>query len=75
MNTLALESQLDKTHIFRMTDDTGMFQHAKFGVPDLSKGYTTDDNARALIMAVMLYEKKLFGFNLPLFGVCIIFTK
>ena len=58
MNTLALESQLDKTHIFRMTDDTGMFQHAKFGVPDLSKGYTTDDNARALIMAVMLYEKE-----------------
>ena len=38
MNTLALESQLDKTHIFRITDDTGMFQHAEFGVPDLSKG-------------------------------------
>lgn len=47
----------DDTHIFRMTDDTGMFQHARFSVPNLLEGYTTDDNARALIMAVMLYEK------------------
>jgi len=47
----------DDAHIFRMTDDTGMFQHARFSVPDLLKGYTTDDNARALIMAVMLYER------------------
>ena len=45
-------------HIFRMTDDTGIFQHTRYNVPDLGKGYTTDDNARALIMAVMLYEKK-----------------
>lgn len=47
----------DDSHIFRMTDDTGMFQHARFSIPDLAEGYTTDDNARALIMAVMLYEK------------------
>jgi hypothetical protein len=48
----------DDTHIFRMTDDTGMFQHARFSLPDLVEGYTTDDNARALIMAVMLYEQQ-----------------
>lgn len=48
----------DDAHIFRMTDDTGMFQHTCYNVPDLAKGYTTDDNARALLMAVMLYEKK-----------------
>lgn len=47
----------DDAHIFRMTDDTGMFQHARFSVPDLLEGYTTDDNVRALMMAVMLYEK------------------
>jgi hypothetical protein len=47
----------DTTHIFRLTDDTGMFQHARFSIPDPGEGYTTDDNARALIMAVMLYEK------------------
>lgn len=43
-------------HIFHMTDDTGMLQHSIYGVPNLSKGYTSDDNARALIMAVGLYE-------------------
>ncbi|SDF66654.1 glycosyltransferase [Sporolituus thermophilus] len=47
---------MDK-HIFRLTDDTGIMQHAKYGVPDPTKGYTTDDNARALIMAVMLFER------------------
>ncbi len=31
------------------TDDTGIFQHAKFSTPKRSEGYTTDDNARALI--------------------------
>ena len=46
----------DAAHVFRMSDDTGMFQHAVFSVPNLLEGYTTDDNARALIMAVMLYE-------------------
>jgi len=44
-------------HIFHMTDDTGMFQHCVYGVPNLSKGYTSDDNCRALIMAVMMYEE------------------
>jgi len=42
-------------HIFRLTDDTGMFQHAKFSVPDPTHGYTTDDNARALIVAMLLW--------------------
>lgn len=47
----------DDAHILRMTDDTGIIQHARVSVPNLAKGYTTDDNARALIMAVMLREK------------------
>ena len=46
----------DDAHIFRMTDDCGIFQHGRYGVPDPSKGYTSDDNARALIMAVLLFE-------------------
>jgi hypothetical protein len=50
--------RFDNSHIFRMTDATGMFQHTRFSVPDLDQGYTTDDNARALIMAVMLYERQ-----------------
>lgn len=46
---------LKTDYIFRMTDDTGMFQHSIYGIPNRSRGYTSDDNARALIMAVKLY--------------------
>lgn len=56
---IATLDKLKEDHIFHMTDDTGMFQHCKYGVPDPREGYTTDDNARALIMAVMLYCDKL----------------
>jgi hypothetical protein len=35
--------------LLTFTDDTGIFQHGKFSVPRRSEGYTTDDNARALI--------------------------
>ncbi|NHN30221.1 glycosyltransferase [Paenibacillus agricola] len=45
-------------YLHRLTDDTGIFQHTKFGIPDRSKGYTSDDNARALIVAVMLYTSR-----------------
>jgi len=43
-------------HLYQMTDDTGMVQHAVFSVPNYGEGYATDDNARALIVAVMLEE-------------------
>lgn len=40
----------------QMTDDTGMLQHAIFTIPNRREGYTTDDNARALIFRVMLAQ-------------------
>jgi hypothetical protein len=43
-------------HLKRLTDDTGILQHAIFSVPNYNEGYTTDDNARALILAVMLEQ-------------------
>ena len=43
-------------HLARMTDSTGIFQHAIFSVPNFSQGYCTDDNARAFILAVLLDE-------------------
>jgi glycosyltransferase involved in cell wall biosynthesis len=46
--------ELNLTHLRRMTDDTGIFQHAIFNVPNYTEGYTTDDNARALIVPIML---------------------
>ncbi len=48
--------QLDDTHLLRMVDDTGMFQHAKYDVPNPKEGYCTDDNARLMMMAAMYYE-------------------
>ncbi|WP_075603139.1 glycosyltransferase family 4 protein [Saccharicrinis aurantiacus] len=44
-------------HINRLTDDTGIIQHAKFGIPNLKEGYCLDDNARALLMALMSYRQ------------------
>jgi len=44
------------SHLSRMTDSTGVFQHAVFSVPNFSEGYCTDDNSRAFILAVMLGE-------------------
>jgi glycosyltransferase involved in cell wall biosynthesis len=44
-------------HIKRLTDDTGIIQHAKFGIPNLKEGYCLDDNARALLMVLMAYKQ------------------
>jgi glycosyltransferase involved in cell wall biosynthesis len=47
---------LNIAHALNMTDDTGILQHAIFSVPNSSEGYTTDDNARALIVSTLLDE-------------------
>jgi glycosyltransferase involved in cell wall biosynthesis len=51
--------ELKLNHLSQMTDDTGILQHAIFTVPNRREGYTTDDNARALILAVMLKQLDL----------------
>ncbi len=43
-------------HLIRMTDQTGIVEHAVFVVPNYPEGYSTDDNARALILAILLQE-------------------
>lgn len=43
-------------YVITLTDDVGIFQHSVYGIPDPRKGYTIDDNSRALILAVMLLE-------------------
>jgi glycosyltransferase involved in cell wall biosynthesis len=48
--------RMNLTHLSRMTDSTGVFQHAIFTVPNFSEGYCTDDNARAFILAMLLSE-------------------
>jgi glycosyltransferase involved in cell wall biosynthesis len=48
--------ELKLNHLSRLTDSTGIFQHAIFSVPNFSEGYCTDDNARAFILSVLLDE-------------------
>jgi glycosyltransferase involved in cell wall biosynthesis len=45
------ELRLD--HLIRMTDDTGLLQHATHSVPDRRFGYCVDDNARGLLVALL----------------------
>jgi hypothetical protein len=49
-------------HLHRMTDYTGIVEHAVFVVPNYPEGYSTDDNARALIVAILLEQ---LGSNIP----------
>jgi glycosyltransferase involved in cell wall biosynthesis len=50
---------LNTSHLSSMTDDTGMLQHAIFSLPNSLEGYTTDDNARALVVTTLLNESSL----------------
>lgn len=50
---------LNTSHLSSMTDDTGMLQHAIFSLPNCIEGYTTDDNARALVTTTLLSEASL----------------
>lgn len=46
-------------HLRTLTGPAGMFQHAIHTVPNYSEGYTTDDNARALVLSVLLERRGL----------------
>jgi hypothetical protein len=48
-------------HLGRMTDATGMFQHAAYSIPRFTDGYCIDDNARALLLTVLLEQVGLDG--------------
>jgi hypothetical protein len=50
---------LNLNHLLRMTDDKGILQHAVFNLPNYGEGYTTDDNTRALVLALLLDQLKL----------------
>ena len=54
---LLLLPSFSLVHINRLTDDTGIIQHAKFGIPNLKEGYSLDDNSRALLMVLMAYRQ------------------
>jgi glycosyltransferase involved in cell wall biosynthesis len=53
-------------HLRTLSDDTGIIQHAACAVPDRRHGYCTDDNARALIVAMMYMDQYADESVLPL---------
>ena len=53
---LLREPPFDLTHLKRLTDDTGLIQHAKYIVPDRHTGYCLDDNSRALMLCAWAYS-------------------
>src|SRR3954454_16248518 len=52
-----VRSCLPLDHLDRLTDSTGLIQHAIYSVPRRESGYTTDDNARALRLCVRLWDR------------------
>lgn len=51
-------------HLSRLTDATGILQHATHTIPNFAEGYCTDDNARALMLTVLLEELGQGGISL-----------
>jgi hypothetical protein len=43
-------------HVERMSNSTGMIQHATYNVPNFQEGYCIDDNARAFLLCNLLDE-------------------
>jgi hypothetical protein len=52
-----INDRVSLNHLDRMTDSTGLIQHAIYGIPRRESGYTTDDNARALRLCVRLWRQ------------------
>jgi len=53
--------ELSLEHLKRMSDSTGMLQHARFTLPNYAEGYCIDDNARALMLTVQLEKRATSG--------------
>jgi hypothetical protein len=55
---MQLRDDIALAHLDRMTDSTGLIQHAIYSIPRRESGYTTDDNARALILCTRLWGRQ-----------------
>lgn len=50
-------AEFNPAHLLRLTDNTGLLQHAIGSVPNYKTGYCLDDNARALVLGLMAYQQ------------------
>lgn len=58
--------RLKLDHLFELTDDTGILQHATFTIANRVEGYCVDDNARALLLTAYLADLDPFSPELTL---------
>jgi hypothetical protein len=58
-----LSQPVSLDHLERMTDCFGLIQHANYSLPDLRTGYTADDNARALVVALKHHRRYRDGLS------------
>jgi uncharacterized protein YyaL (SSP411 family) len=54
---MSIHNAVTFDHLDRMTDGTGLIQHAIYQVPRRESGYTTDDNARALRLCARMWRE------------------
>ena len=55
---MCIRDEVALNHLDRMTDSTGLIQHAIYSIPRRESGYTTDDNARALRLCACLWGRR-----------------
>jgi len=48
--------EINFSHLKEMTTDIGLIQFSKVNIPDITTGYTLDDNARALVATCMSFK-------------------
>lgn len=48
--------EIKLNHLRAMSDATGLLQHANYDVPCYEQGYCLDDNARALLLTILLED-------------------
>ncbi len=53
--------QVKLDYLKKLTDETGIVQHAKYSIPNYNDGYCLDDNARALILTVLLEDTSFYN--------------
>ncbi len=66
---------INMNHIRKLTDDFGILRTATFATPDITSGYTLDDNSRALLVCGALYNKQRRNNQIKLMKIYLDFMK
>lgn len=70
-----VSAPLDISYLTHLTDAVGVIQHTHHVIPDRKFGYSTDDNARALIVVSQLYKQHKRNDILKLIKLYVTFLK